>query len=117
MGGALPFIFSSLAIGAVGRAAYEVVNEVLRQFREIKGLMEGTARPEYGHCVDIVTRRAIKEMIVPGLIPVLVPVVVGLVMGREALGGLPMGTIITGLYLAIFQTFGGGAWDNAKKYL
>jgi len=117
VGAALPFIFSSLAIGAVGRAAYEVVNEVRRQFREIEGLMEGKAKPEYGHCVDIVTRRALREMILPALIPVLAPVVFGLILGREGLGGMLLGTIVSGLFLAIFQTAGGGAWDNAKKYI
>lgn len=117
VGAALPFLFSSLAIGAVGRAAYEVVNEVRRQFREIKGLMEGKARPEYGRCVDIVTKRALREMLLPALIPVLAPIIFGLILGRDGLGGMLLGAIISGLYLAILQTSGGGAWDNAKKYI
>ena len=117
IGGALPFLFSSIFLDAVGRAAYDVVNEVRRQFREIKGLLEGTAKAEYAKCVDIVTKAAIKEMFLPGFLAIVTPLVVGLLLGPKALGGLLVGSIITGLLLALFQTNGGATWDNAKKYI
>jgi K(+)-stimulated pyrophosphate-energized sodium pump len=116
-GGALPFFFGGLLMDAVGKAGASVVEEVRRQFREVPGIMEGTGRPEYGTAVDIVTRQALREMLLPALLPVVTPIIIGLTLGKEALGGVLIGSIVTGLFVAISMVTGGGAWDNAKKLI
>ena len=117
IGAMLPFLFSAFTMSAVGRAAYAMVTEVRRQFREIPGIMDGTGEPEYARCVDISTQGALKEMVVPGILAVAAPLLVGVILGKEALGGLLIGSIAAGFMLAVTMANAGGAWDNAKKYI
>ena len=117
IGGMLPFLFSSMTMQSVGSAAFKIVEEVRRQFREIKGLMAGKAKPDYARCVDISTKAALREMILPGLLAFLSPIIIGLILGVEALGGMLAGSLTSGVMLAIMMSNAGGAWDNAKKYI
>ena len=117
IGGALPYLFASYAMEAVGKAGAAVVEEVRRQFKTIKGIMTGDAKPDYAKCVDIVTASAQKQMLIPALIPVLAPFIVGFLLGPVALGGMLVGSIVTGIFVAVSMTTGGAAWDNAKKYI
>ena len=117
IGGMLPFLFSAITMSAVGKAAFSMIEEVRRQFREMPGIMEGKTKPDYKRCVDISTAAALKEMVVPGLLAVIVPLIVGFLLGKEALGGLQAGALVTGVLMAIFMSNSGGAWDNAKKYI
>jgi K(+)-stimulated pyrophosphate-energized sodium pump len=117
IGGMLPFLFSAMTMEAVGRAAYSMIEEVRHQFRTIPGLMDGTGTPDYARCVSISTAAALREMVIPGLMAVVVPLVVGFALGKEALGGLLAGSLVTGVLMAIFMSNAGGAWDNAKKYI
>ncbi|PSN85622.1 hypothetical protein B9Q02_05600 [Candidatus Marsarchaeota G1 archaeon BE_D] len=117
IGGLLPFYYSSFLIGAVGRAGFRMVNEIRRQFREIPGLREGKAKPDYQKCVDISTQAALKELIAPGLLAILTPIVVGVLLGPVALGGLLIGSVVSGVFLALLMANAGAAWDNAKKYI
>jgi K(+)-stimulated pyrophosphate-energized sodium pump len=117
VGGLMPYLFGSMAMKAVGKAGGAIVDEVRRQFKEIPGIMTGTGKPDYASAVDIVTKAAIRQMIIPALIPVVFPLIVGFVLGAQALGGLLVGVIITGIFMAISMTSGGAAWDNAKKYI
>ena len=117
IGGMLPFLFSAFTMQSVGKAAFEMIEEVRRQFRTIPGIMEGTGKPDYKKCVEISTTAALKEMLVPGIMAVAAPLVVGLLLGVDALGGLLAGALVTGVMMAIFMSNAGGAWDNAKKYI
>jgi K(+)-stimulated pyrophosphate-energized sodium pump len=117
IGGAIPFSIAAMTMTSVGRAAFKMVTEIRRQFREIPGLMEGTAKPDSARCVDISTTAALREMILPGMTAILAPIVVGLLLGKEALGGMLAGATLTGVLMALMMANGGGAWDNAKKYI
>ena len=117
IGGSIPFLIASLTMSSVGKAAFSIVEEVRRQFREIPGLREGKARPDYAHCVNISTKSALKEMILPGLVAVIMPPVMGFVLGKEALGGMLAGATVSGVMMALMMANAGGAWDNAKKFI
>jgi len=117
LGAMLPYLFSAMAMGAVGRAAFAMIEEVRRQFREIPGILEGTGKPEYAKCVDISTAAAIKEMMMPGMLAILTPVLIGFLGGPEMLGGLLAGVTVSGVMMALFMSNAGGAWDNAKKHI
>ena len=117
IGGMLPFAFSAMTMNSVSKAAYKMIEEVRRQFREIPGILQGTGRPDYGSCVSISTKAALREMVVPGLMAVIAPLAVGILLGPAALGGLLAGSLVTGVLLAIYMSNSGGAWDNAKKYI